>query len=286
MRIELQKKVDQALRLIVAAGRRAEERQQLLEIAFSGGKDSEVILELAKMAGTNFVPIYKNTTIDPPGTIAHNRAKGCKIIQPKLSFREIIAKKGFPNRWRRLCCSELKEYPVLDTAVIGVRRAESRARFNRYHEPEVCRVWNKTKHITTRQYLPLLEWTDRDVAEFIEERNIQCHPIYYDENGRFHAERRLGCMCCPLLSKPKRIESFKQYPAMVRYYIRAGEKFLQNHPNCKTAQLFQGNTYDWFVSQVFFDGERQFHETIQYDLFGKSLFSAKEFLMNKFQVDL
>lgn len=35
-------------------------------LAFSGGKDSCVILELAKMAGVKFTAYYNVTTIDPP----------------------------------------------------------------------------------------------------------------------------------------------------------------------------------------------------------------------------
>lgn len=47
-----------------------------VEVSVSGGKDSDVILELAKMAGIPYRAIYKNTTIDPPGTIAHAREVG------------------------------------------------------------------------------------------------------------------------------------------------------------------------------------------------------------------
>lgn len=47
-----------------------------VEVSYSGGKDSDVILELAKMAGIEYRAIYKNTTIDPPGTIQHCRSKG------------------------------------------------------------------------------------------------------------------------------------------------------------------------------------------------------------------
>ena len=35
-------------------------------LAFSGGKDSCVILELAKMAGVNFEAHYNVTSVDPP----------------------------------------------------------------------------------------------------------------------------------------------------------------------------------------------------------------------------
>ena len=57
---ELQRKVDRAVKLIQQAGRDA-----IPEVAYSGGKDSDVILELARMAGIKYRAIYKNTTIDP-----------------------------------------------------------------------------------------------------------------------------------------------------------------------------------------------------------------------------
>lgn len=74
---EQKQQVDRAVKLIQAAGKVAKEHGQPLEICYSGGKDSDVILELARMSGVEYRAIYKNTTIDPPGTIAHARAMGC-----------------------------------------------------------------------------------------------------------------------------------------------------------------------------------------------------------------
>ena len=45
-----------------------------IELSYSGGKDSDVCLALAQMAGIPYRAIYNNTTIDPPGTIAHCKA--------------------------------------------------------------------------------------------------------------------------------------------------------------------------------------------------------------------
>lgn len=156
----------------------AKEVNQPVEIAYSGGKDSDVILELAKMAGINYRAIYKNTTIDPPYTIKHCKSKGVEIMQPKMTFFELVRKRGIPTRRARFCCEVLKEYKILDYVVLGIRRTESSARAKRYLEPEKCRVYNK--HEKCRQYFPILEWTDDDVVEFVKVRNITCHPLYYD----------------------------------------------------------------------------------------------------------
>ena len=172
MREELQKKVDRAIRLLQSIPQDGD-----IEISYSSGKDSDVILELAKMAGIPYRAIYKATTIDPKGTIAHAREMGAEVIYPKKTFFQLISEKGFPNRRSRFCCSVLKEYKVCDRAIQGIRRSESRKRAERYKEPEVCRVYSAKEKV--KQYLPILEWTDQDVEEFIKERNIKCHPIYY-----------------------------------------------------------------------------------------------------------
>ena len=122
----LQKKIDQSIRLLHQV--QQAHPDEVIEIAYSGGKDSDVILQLAKEAGIRYEAIYKNTTIDPPGTIRHAQEMGATIIRPKRTFGELIQNKGLPSRFARFCCQELKEYKVRDVAVIGVRRSESKKR--------------------------------------------------------------------------------------------------------------------------------------------------------------
>lgn len=75
---ELQKKIDRAIRLLKSIENATDEngKVQPIEVAYSGGKDSDVILQLAKESGINFKAIYKCTTIDPPGTVKHARDMG------------------------------------------------------------------------------------------------------------------------------------------------------------------------------------------------------------------
>lgn len=101
MRPELEKKVQSAIHLIQAASEMAKKVDQPLEVAFSGGKDSAVILELTKMANVPYRAIYKNTTIDPPGTIKYCKDNGVEIINPKMNFLDLIKYGGFPNRFMR-----------------------------------------------------------------------------------------------------------------------------------------------------------------------------------------
>ena len=95
MRKELQKKVDFAIKLLQSIPQDGD-----IEISYSGGKDSDVILELAKMAGIPYRAIYKATTIDPKGTIAHAREMGAEVIRPKKTFFQLISEYGFPSRFQ------------------------------------------------------------------------------------------------------------------------------------------------------------------------------------------
>lgn len=279
---KLQRKIDRAVKLIQSAGVVAKEHGQPLEICYSGGKDSDVILELARISGVEYRAIYKNTTIDPPGTIAHARSRGVEVMQPKMTFQEVIAKRGMPNRWRRFCCEVLKEYKVLDYAVVGIRRDESAKRAKRYKEPEICRVYNK--HEKVRQYLPILDWTAADVEAFIVERGIKCHSLYYDENGTFHVERRLGCMGCPLASKKMRLEDIKAHPQIAKFYIKGAQRFLDTHLDSKMHHQFK-DAYEWFAYTLYCDNLKEFRDRFGADMFGNSI-DCKHHLETLFGISL
>lgn len=178
---KLQKKIDRSIRLLQSVQKRYDGE---IEIAYSGGKDSDVILQLAKEAGIRYRAIYKNTTIDPPGTLEHVREMGVEILRAKDSFFHLVAQNGFPSRFSRFCCEKLKEYKVLDKSVIGVRKAESRKRNERYNEPTQCRYYGSKKegnHV--EQIYPILDWTDEDVRDFIIDRKLKLAPIYYDRGA-------------------------------------------------------------------------------------------------------
>ena len=274
---ELKQKVDRAIRLLQSTC-----KDKTAELSYSGGKDSDVILTLAKMAGINYRAIYKNTTIDPPGIIAHALAAGAEVIRPKKTFLQIIEEKGLPNRYRRFCCMELKEYKILDTSIQGIRAAESAKRAARYKEPVVCRFFGSKKN-RVETILPILDWTAADVAEFVKEYGVRCHPLYYTEDGRFDATRRLGCMGCPL-SKDKGLAVFKRWPRLARAWIRALRKFRETHPNAKALLQFR-DEYEQFAYNLFFESLEDFYLATREDLFGNSV-DCKKFLEDFFKIVL
>lgn len=253
---ELQKKVNRAVKLIQSAGADG----QTVEVAYSGGKDSDVILELTRMAGIKYRAIYKNTTIDPPGTIKHALDNGAEVIRPKQTFFQWMAYAGFPNRYQRSCCKQLKEYKVLDRNIQGIRKAESTNREKNYEEPTECRVYGRGRQkCTVEAFYPILDWTDEEVVEFITERGVKIHPLYYREDGTIDPKRRLGCMCCPLAYYKKRLEEFRRFPNMVKVYCRAAQKYRDAHPDGKTVQKYS-DVYEWFVREIFFETQKEWED--------------------------
>ena len=275
---ELQIKIERAVRLLQSV---APTDGSPVEVAYSGGKDSDVILELTKMAGIPYRAIYKNTTIDPPGTIAHAKANGVEVLQPKKRFFELVAEAGYPNRLHRFCCQQLKEYKVLDKVVMGVRRAESAKRAKRYTEPTECRFYGSKREHAEAIY-PILDWTNEDIVEFVNERGIKLHSLYYREDGSIDPTRRLGCMGCPLASRKNRIALFQQYPGMLKAYIKAGQKHRDSHPDAKIVQTYD-NIYDCFVRYLMYDSHAQWEQSRQ-GMFEPM--DSKAFLEEKFNIKL
>ena len=266
MNKELEKKVEQAIKLLQVCYKAAGEP---LEVAYSGGKDSDIILELAKMSGIKYRAIYKNTTIDPPGTIKHVMENGVEIRRPKESFFSLMQRKGFPNRFKRFCCSALKEYKILDNCIMGIRRCESVKRSKRYTEPTQCRIYGSKKNHVNAIY-PILDWSDDDELEFIKERKIKLHPLYYREDGSIDVTKRLGCMCCPLKYYKKRLAEFKKYPGMVKAYLRCGNEYFKSHPETEIAKSHP-NVYEYFVVNTFYNN---FKNYVKADI-GRCIFSDK-----------
>lgn len=254
-----------------------------IEVSYSGGKDSDVILELAKMAGIPFEAIYKNTTIDPPGTVKHAKEMGATIINPRRSFMDLVRDKGCPSRFSRFCCAELKEYKVRERAIQGIRRCESTKRAQRYKEPEICRTYPKGEK--ARIYFPILEWTNEDVERFIKERGIKCAPVYYDKDGTFHVERRLGCIGCPLATDNGRGD-FKKYPKLLRQYVRAATDYLAAHPSTRAAKVFHGDGAALVFRRLFFKNLEDYRNVVDGGLFPEMRVNPREYLQKYFGIDL
>ena len=91
-------------------------------LAFSGGKDSCVIKELANMAKVKYDAHYSITTVDPPELTKFIKKYHPDVQRhaPKINMWDLIAKKKMPpTRIVRYCCSELKEEGGIGRLFLG-----------------------------------------------------------------------------------------------------------------------------------------------------------------------
>lgn len=219
--MELKDKIEQAKRLIKSVS-----EMHNTALAYSSGKDSVVLDYLAKEANASVKRFHNVTTIDPPGTISFAQKHGCEIVRSKLSFLDLVEKKGFPTMFRRFCCKELKERYYADYALFGIRKSESVKRNACYSSFDDIYYYSKKKF--TNRFFPLLNFTDDDVAEIINSKCLECHPQYYDHEGKFRVERRLGCIGCPLQGDRGKLD-YLQYPILLKQVLRRGIIFHQTH---------------------------------------------------------
>ena len=182
-------------------------------LAYSGGKDSDVILDLAKRSGVKFTAHHHLTTCDPPELVYHVRTHpDVEIVKPKLTMWSLIVKNKMPPmRNRRYCCKTQKENGGSGRLVVtGIRWKESRARQKR-KMTEVC-FNDKTKHFLNI----IIDWHDNDVWEYIKGRGIKYCDLYNEGMSR------VGCVLCPM--KRNVAEEIARWPKLTKAWEKAVKK--------------------------------------------------------------
>lgn len=109
-------------------------------LAFSGGKDSQALYHVAKLAGVKYQAHMNFTSVDPPQVIRFVRKHYPDVVihAPKKSIYQLAIERGIlPSMRIRWCCADLKETAGAGkVTLIGIRKAESARRAKR-HEVEV-----------------------------------------------------------------------------------------------------------------------------------------------------
>lgn len=217
-----------------------------LVVKYSGGKDSDVILQLAKESGVAFRVDHNLTTADPPDNVyyirrvfARLREEGidCRINVPKRSLWKIMRETlVIPSRVMRVCCSELKERKIPDAPYIvtGVRWAESPGRRAKsgiamvYTESAAAaagllttddassrRLFEQCRMRGVRVLNPIIDWSDDDVWSYLHSRGIEGNPLYKE------GWTRIGCVGCPLAGRRARGRAFARYPKLYKAWADA-----------------------------------------------------------------
>ncbi|MCD8295580.1 MAG: phosphoadenosine phosphosulfate reductase family protein [Clostridia bacterium] len=177
--------------------------------SFSGGKDSQVVLDLVTRAipPSAFEVIYSDTGYELPSSLnlyeEVKRYYGERFPALKFSItrnHESVLnywdKIGSPSDTHRWCCSIMKTAPLYRSLKTegnkqarvltfdGVRAEESnrRSAYNRV---------GKGKHVHTYNAHPIFEWNVAEIFLYIMSHNLPNNPDY-----RFGLTR-VGCIICP-----------------------------------------------------------------------------------------
>lgn len=236
-------------------------------LAFSGGKDSQALYHIAQMAGVKFKAHMNLTSVDPPEVIrfVKNYYRDVELIKPKMSIYDMALKKHMiPTRIMRWCCAEFKEMSgggkvtligirnqesprrskrkEVSTQIKGTRTEETFDQWSEHKEKMVACASGKDKILIS----PIINWTERDVWEFLNSNNIP-HCSMYDEGYK-----RIGCILCPMSNRKQKIRDCKRFPHVRHKWIQTIQKLIDegyiNH-NFQEAEF----GFNWWISEKSFD---------------------------------
>lgn len=230
-------------------------------LAFSGGKDSQVLYHLAVMGEVKFKAHMNLTSIDPPEVIrfVKHHYPEVELIKPKMSIYDMAKKKGvLPTKRVRWCCTEFKEMSGAGkVTLIGIRRAESARRAKRnevemdrhrfsgtfdqwseHREKMVTCVKGKDKILVS----PILQWTEKDVWDFLKGNNIPYCSLY--DKGY----KRIGCILCPMSNHKQKLKEIKDFPHVRNNWIKTIKWLREN----KWTDISLGDdeemAFNWWIS--------------------------------------
>ena len=255
-----------------------------LVVTDSGGKDSCVCREIVRRSGIPYEVQHNLTTADAPQTIYYVRETfrrleeqgvPCKINYPvykggRVTMWTLIPLKIFPpTRLQRYCCQVLKEATCRDRFITtGVRWAESVKRRNNrgvYENftanPEKKIILNNDNDDNRRLFEscalkgkricnPIVDWTDRDVWEYIRSERLPMNPLY---EMCFY---RVGCIGCPMAGKT-RWKEFALFPTYRHAYTKAFGRMLEviHRDGGRTKWRTAEDVFFWWMEDFQVEGQ-------------------------------
>ena len=203
--------------------REAFSKIERLAMLWSMGKDSTVLLWLARKAFFGHVPyplIHIDTSYKIPEMIEYRdrlvRELGLELVIGQNT--KALAEGMNHKRGRLVCCTALKtealrqviEQHKFRAIIVGIRRDEegSRAKERIFSQRSQNSEWDVAdqppefwdqyrtdfppgEHVRVH---PILRWTELDVWRYIEREKIPVMQLYFAENGKRY--RSLGCAPC------------------------------------------------------------------------------------------
>lgn len=231
-------------------------------VAFSGGKDSQVLLWLVQQAKVKYKAYYSVTTNDPLQNVQFIRKyyKEVIFLHPKDNFYTLVEKNGLPLRQMRYCCRVLKESAGAGFAtLVGVRREESvgrskydfvdvvsrrkehKERAGGYDLDDIIAVNHQCIKGKDKVLLrPMLDFTEKDVWTIINEFHLPKNPCY-EKVGR------VGCIFCPFSSRQTIERYCIEFPKVKETLLKSISVFLKNKPSIG---LSKDEYFDWWLSDM------------------------------------
>lgn len=262
----LQKKITHSVELLRKAERlaMAYDSESGYYLAFSGGKDSQCLYHVAKLAGVKFRAHMNLTSVDPPEVIRFVKKQypDVELIKPKDSIFNIAVKKHIlPIRRVRWCCAEYKETAGAGkVTLIGIRKAESIRRAKR-NEVELSNyafsgdligleAYRKEKAEKAKRRKSDPKNNQVTIVNADGERTLGCihgkeslliSPIIHWTDSDVwtflntlciaHCElydqgfTRIGCILCPMAKPKQKYKEMERWPHVKRNWIKAIKAF-------------------------------------------------------------
>ena len=216
---------------ILAIYTKYKKRLDCFHVAFSGGKDSCVLLDLVKKAlpKGSFVVVFADTGMEFPDTYEAIERTEQQCAEDEIPFyiakSHLLPKEswklfGPPSRVLRWCCSVHKSSPqtlklrevtgkkdFIGLDFVGVRAQESVARSSYKYENKSAKQKGQFSHNS------ILEWTSAEIWLYIYANDVLINESYKKGNGR------AGCLFCPLSGGTSDYLRRTSYPAEIDSYI-------------------------------------------------------------------